>query len=237
VNEDRRVVWRRMRRELKRVGIVRFLDVLAFRVYYRLRLARRDRAWEARMLHELTMRFPPVPAGTPVTRERSPNSGSAERFIRDTAPDIVLALSKHILSERIFSIAVKGTLVMHPGICPEYRNSHGCFWALANGDLGNVGMTLLKIDKGVDTGPVFGYFRYAYDEVAETHVVIQTRVILDNLDAIRDRLLDIADDRVEPIPTEGRPSAMWGQPRLISYLRWKRNARRRRHAGHRARVP
>jgi len=36
---------------------------------------------------------------------------------------------------------------MHPGICPEYRNSHGCFWALANDDPERVGVTLLQIDK------------------------------------------------------------------------------------------
>ena len=51
---------------------------------------------------------------------------------------------------------------MHPGICPEYRNAHGCFWALANRDLNKVGMTLLRIDKGVDTGPTFGYYTYPY---------------------------------------------------------------------------
>ena len=77
---------------------------------------------------------------------------------------------------------------MHPGICPEYRNAHGCFWALATGDTGNAGMTLLRIDRGVDTGPVFGYFRVDAT-LAESHIVIQHRVVLDHLDAIRDTLL------------------------------------------------
>ena len=47
---------------------------------------------------------------------------------------------------------------MHPGICPEYRNSHGCFWALARRDLDHVGATLLQIDEGSDTGPVYAYY-------------------------------------------------------------------------------
>src|SRR5687768_4311307 len=38
-------VWRRLRREVRRVGPLRFADVLAFRLYYRLFLAARDRAW------------------------------------------------------------------------------------------------------------------------------------------------------------------------------------------------
>src|SRR5678809_621983 len=84
-----------------------------------------------------------------------------------------------------------GTFVLHPGICPEYRNAHGCFWALANRDLGNVGMSLLKIDAGVDTGPVYGYYRCDFDEKSETHVVIQERVVFDNLDELADKFRDL----------------------------------------------
>jgi methionyl-tRNA formyltransferase len=115
---------------------------------------------------------------------------------------------------------------MHPGICPEYRNAHGCFWALANGDPDNVGMTLLRIDRGVDTGPVFGYFRVNPADRSESHIVLQHRTVLDHLDAIRDRLLQIAAGTASPIPTSGRPSAVWGQPWLTAYLRTRRGARR-----------
>jgi hypothetical protein len=231
LREDRRTLLRRVRREVRRAGVLGFADVLAFRAYYQLLLAPRVRTWEARALRDLVLRYPPIPASTRVAHESSPNSASAERFVRDCAPDMTLALCKNLLAERIWGIPPLGTFVLHPGICPEYRNAHGCFWALANDDLENVGMTLLKIDRGVDTGPVFGYFRSAYDEVAESHAVIQSRVVLDNLDQIRSRLTEIALGRARPIDTDGRPSAAWGQPRLTRYLRWKRNAWRRRRAG------
>ena len=106
-------------------------------------------------------------------------------------PELIVARCKSLLKEQIFSIPRLGTFVMHPGICPEYRNAHGCFWALANGDRDNVGMTLLRIDRGVDTGPVFGYFRVKPEPRPESHVVVEHRVVLDHLDAIRDVLLDI----------------------------------------------
>ena len=114
---------------------------------------------------------------------------------------------------------------MHPGITPEYRNSHGCFWALANRDLERVGMTLLKIDAGVDTGPVYGYFTYEFDERRESHIVIQKRMVLENLDAVRDQLVAVQRGEAEAIPTEGRTSAAWGQPWLSKYVRWKLAAR------------
>jgi hypothetical protein len=226
VHDPLRRKWRRVTRERQRVGWLRMLDVFAFRVYYALMVAGRDRRWTRDTLAALRLRYPGRP-DVPVLQTPDANSPEVERFLRDQQPDIVIARCKMLLKERIFSIARLGTFVMHPGICPEYRNAHGCFWALAGGDRRRVGMSLLKIDRGVDTGPVYGYFTYAYDERRESHFVIQQRVVLDNLDALQRTLLEIAAGRAQPIPTEGRPSAVWGQPWLSRYLKWKREARRR----------
>src|SRR3954467_2626417 len=195
---------KRIKRELSRVGMLRFLDVLAFRLYYALAHAAGDRVWEQRELARMRTWYPDSPE-TPEIVVSSPNSPEAEAFIREHQPDFMLARCKTLLKEQIFTIPKLGTYVMHPGICPEYRNAHGCFWARANGDHENVGMTLLRIDKGVDTGPVFGYFRVAAD-VHESHVVTQHRVVTEHLDAIRDKLLEIAAATAVPVETKGRPS-------------------------------
>jgi hypothetical protein len=225
IREPRGRVRQRIRRELRRVGWLRFLDVLAFRVWYAVTQSKADRAWEVSALACLRARYPQN-AAPPELIVSSPNSDQARAFIREAAPDLVIARCKTLLKEEIFSIPRHGTFVMHPGICPEYRNAHGCFWALANGDSGNVGMTLLRIDRGVDTGPVFGYFRIDPAGSAGSHIVLQHRTVLDHLDGIRDRLLQIAAGTAAPIPTTGRPSAVWGQPWLTAYLRTRRGALR-----------
>ncbi len=217
---------KRIRREMERVGFLRFLDVLAYRAYYQLFRAGADRVWEQSVLEELRTRYPARPDAVELAVS-SPNSPEAESFIRAQQPDFVVARCKTLLKEQVFSIPRLGTFVMHPGICPEYRNAHGCFWALASGDTENVGVTLLRIDRGVDTGPVVGYFRIEADPSRESHAVIQARAVIDNLDAIRDRLREIERDAVTAIDTTGRKSATWGQPWLTAYikLRW----RSRRH--------
>lgn len=213
---------RRAGREMRRVGPLRFLDVLAFRLYYRIFLARKDRRWEAARKKELLERYPPVSA--PVLAVESPNSPAAEQFITAAAPDLVVARCKVLLEERIFSIPPRGTFVMHPGVCPEYRNAHGCFWALSRGDFDHVGMTLLRVDRGIDTGAVFGYFTYSFDSYAESHVVIQSRVVWDNLEAIASTLRAIGSQGASPVDTTGRRSAIWGHPWLTRYFRWKLRA-------------
>ena len=225
LRENRERRWRRIKREINRVGLLRFLDVLAFRLYYRLAIARRDREWEHKLLNELYAVYPEADSALLFTH--SPNSREAEEFIKRIRPDIMLARCKTLLKEAVFNLPATGTFVMHPGICPEYRNAHGCFWALAKGELDKVGMTLLRIDKGVDTGPVYGYFSYDYDEVMESHIVISQRVLFDNLEAVARRLIAIYEGSARRVDTSRRPSAAWGQPWLTAYVKWKRHVRRR----------
>lgn len=230
IKEGQDAKWRRVRNEVRRIGRIRFLDVLAFRAYYTAFMARKDNAWLRQSMGELGDRFPeptPVPE---ILTTGDPNSHDTEVFVRRLKPDMMIARCKRILNESIFAIPRMGTFILHPGICPEYRNAHGAFWALAMGDLSNVGLTLLRIDRGVDTGPVFGRYSYPFDEVTESHIRIMTRLALENLDPIRDRLLAIHSGLVSPTDTQGRPSGIWGQPWLTSYLKWKRDARRRRDA-------
>lgn len=215
---------KRIVREYKRIGAGRFLDVLAFRFYSRIALRGRDCAWETKLLEDLENRYPDIPATTRILATPSPNSAEAERLLREAKPGLIVARCKSILNARIFKQAAVGTFVMHPGVCPEYRNAHGCFWAMASRDLNNVGMTLLKIDEGVDTGPVYGYFRADFDEATETHNMIQNRVVFDNLDALRAKFGEILAGTARTIDTKGRPSRAWGQPWLTSYMRWKRMA-------------
>lgn len=219
--------WQRVRREVRRVGIFRFLDVLAFRLYYKFFLARQDNEWTEAALDRLSRQYADLPASCRVLETPSPNSDEAFSLLQETQPHLILARCKNILRERIFKTARTGTYVMHPGICPEYRNAHGCFWALANRDLKKVGMTLLRVDAGVDTGPVYGYYTYSLDERRESHMVIQNRVVLDNLDAIQAKFLDIVNGTAQTIETAGRASQAWGQPWLSAYLRWKRAAHQR----------
>jgi folate-dependent phosphoribosylglycinamide formyltransferase PurN len=215
----------RVRREIKRVGWLRFLDVLAFRVYYRLAWARRDGAWIRGETRRLKEKYPVDPTGVTTLVTADPNSAAVKAFLHWLKPDLMLARCKSILKQDVFSLPSHGTYVLHPGICPEYRNAHGCFWALVNRDKQRVGMTLLRVDPGVDTGPMLLQCSYRYDEVKESHTVMQYRVVTENLDAIAEKLKSAWRGVIEPLPVRERKSAVWGQPWLSAYLRWKSVAR------------
>ena len=214
--------WRAVRREIRRVGILGLLDVAAFRAYSWLALSRRDAEWKAGELARLKDTYPARLDDVPRLVVANPNAPEAQAFLERVRPDLAIARCKVILRPAIYGIPSMGTYVLHPGICPEYRNAHGCFWALANGDRERVGMTLLKVDAGIDTGPIYLHASYAFDEHRESHLVIQYRVVTENLAAIGRTLLALyRGEEVPPVSTVGRQSATWGQPRLSTYVRWK----------------
>jgi folate-dependent phosphoribosylglycinamide formyltransferase PurN len=217
-------VWKRLRFEWRRSRI-RMLDVLAFRLFYRLRLSASDREWVAERVRAIQADHPPV-HGVRVHETADPNDAGTRAFLQQVKPDLTIARCKTLLTREVFEVPSLGTYVLHPGICPEYRNAHGCFWALARRDLDRVGATLLRIDSGVDTGPVYAYYTTDIDESRESPVVIQHRVVFDNLGAIARDLRRIVAGEAVPIDVTGRESAAWGQPRLTDYVRWKRAARR-----------
>ncbi len=217
----------RLRRELKRVGYVRLLDVLAYRLYHRLFVQASDAVDETRLLTRLVAAYPTAPANAPVLTTATPNSPETRAFLETVQPDLMIARCKVILKPEVFTVPRLGTYVMHPGICPEYRNAHGCFWALAHNDVDKVGMTLLRADAGIDTGPILGFFSYPYDEAAESHVTIQRRAVFENLDRVRDKLLKVERGAAPFVDTRGRKSANWGQPWLSKYVSWRVAARRR----------
>jgi folate-dependent phosphoribosylglycinamide formyltransferase PurN len=233
IRDDGARRWRVARRAIAREGVVKFVDAVALRAYRWLRYRKIEAAWVNREVAVVQARYPAALEGIPRLMVSDPNSDRARAFIAELAPDLIVARCKFILKPAVFELARAGAYALHPGICPEYRNAHGCFWAMANRDLGRVGMTLLKIDRGVDTGPVLLQATCDFDEVRESHTVIQHRVVFENLERIGEALLSAARGEARPLDTAGRTSGFWGQPGLTTYLRWKRAARRDQQRLHR----
>jgi len=227
IDEPKSRLVRRVRREVRRSGLTGFVDVLAFRAWYRLRHARHDAIWTDELIRDLARRFPGEVTPERL-RVRSPNQPEVVQALREHKVDFVLARCKSLLKPEVIAAAPRGIFVLHPGICPEYRNAHGGFWALTRRDLDRVGTTLLRIDAGVDTGPVFGYYSAPFDEARESHLVIQDRTLFANLDEIADAMRGAVTGTRAPVDTSGRESRAWGQPRLTRYLSWKRAAKRAR---------
>ena len=69
-------------------------------------------------------------------------------------PDLViLAFVTDIIPESFLEIPSIGTICYHPSLLPKHRGASGINWAIIQGDT-RTGLTILWVDKGIDTGPI-----------------------------------------------------------------------------------
>lgn len=82
------------------------------------------------------------------------NSDSTLQNLLSENPDLIIVNGTRIISKKTLLSVNCNFINIHAGITPNYRGVHGAYWALVNKDFDNCGVTIHKIDAGIDTGPV-----------------------------------------------------------------------------------
>jgi hypothetical protein len=126
IRDDRGRLWRASRREIRRVGILRFLDVVAFRVYARLALAGKDAAGSNANPRATSTRYPADLRNVPQTSSRV-RTEDAQAFLAALKPDPPRA-GKVILKPEMLNVPaghVRAASRHRPDI-----NATGVSWAL-----------------------------------------------------------------------------------------------------------
>jgi methionyl-tRNA formyltransferase len=76
------------------------------------------------------------------------------RAYLDLRPELaLLAFVTDIIPETLLDIPPIGTICYHPSLLPRHRGASGINWAVIQGDT-RTGLTILWVDKGIDTGPI-----------------------------------------------------------------------------------
>ena len=86
-----------------------------------------------------------------------PERARAEPFIselRELKPDLIAVVAYgQILPPAILDLPAFGCLNVHTSLLPKYRGAAPIQWAIADGEA-ETGVTIMKMDAGLDTGPV-----------------------------------------------------------------------------------
>jgi len=99
--------------------------------------------------------------GIPVARVARVNGAGGQALLREWNPDLLVSVFfNQILAPSTLGLAALGGINGHPAALPRYRGVSPVFWALANGEP-QVGFTVHRIDRGIDTGEVLAQARVA----------------------------------------------------------------------------
>lgn len=106
--------------------------------------------------------------------EKSRAPEFVERLLAEEADALVVASYGQILSQKVLDSARSGGINLHGSILPKYRGAAPIQRAILNGET-ETGITLMQMDKGMDTGDVISIETLAIDS-DETYGELQDRL-------------------------------------------------------------
>lgn len=134
-------------------------------------------------------------------------------------PDLVIVHGTRIISKKLLQNFNATFINIHAGITPRYRGSHGAYWALANNDKDNCGVTVHLVDAGIDTGNVLAQtiIPHTKEDNFVTYPYLQ---LAEGLKLLKD-VIEKLERNEKPVVKNDLDSALWHHPTLWGYL-WKR---------------
>lgn len=208
--------WDLMRRRAARIGWWKMLGQLLF-VYGIVPWLRHGGAARCARILEQHGLTDAEPTGFAVHRVASINSDEAVDAIRQLRPTIVVVSGTRIISAKVLSAIGVPFLNVHAGITPRYRGIHGLYWALYNDDAEHGGVTVHRVDSGIDTGSIVAQARVAHsaEDNFTTYPMLQLAKGLELLEVA----LDQAAGGALPSVTNELDSKLWHHPTWLQYLR------------------
>lgn len=182
---------------------VPFLDVLNHQTDVQLVVSQPDRPRGRKQLLQPTpVKARAVELGLPVEQPvRVKHNAAFADLLTGLELDVVLVVAYgRILPLEILEMPRMGCLNIHFSLLPAYRGAAPVNWALVNGET-ETGVTLMKMDAGMDTGPVVGSVRTPIGPTEQAPALFQRLTEL-GIDLFKEKLPAYMAGDVEPVPQQ-----------------------------------
>lgn len=158
----------------------------------------------------------PVPSHLRIDVDNLNDDGAIAK-IRALKPKAVFVASTGMLRRPLLESCACPVVNYHSGVNPAYRGINGGYFALANGEPENFGVTLHLVDLGVDTGPILATNRIetAANDNIQTYM---TLMAAKSQDLVVDTMARVLAGDAKPLPKSPLPSAQYYAPTLGQYL-------------------
>lgn len=123
------------------------------------------------------------------------------------SPDVVVtAAYGKILPPWMLALPRLGALNVHASLLPRWRGPNPIAWAIRAGDE-STGVTLMGMDRGIDTGPIYGQREVPIDPALDMVGLTEVLAVAGR-DLLGDLLPDIIAGRIQPTPQESMGMTM-----------------------------
>lgn len=128
-----------------------------------------------------------------------------------------------LIPEDIINTPKFGTLNVHTSLLPKYRGASPIQSAIINGDT-TTGITIMKMDKGLDTGPILLQKEVKIDS-NDTYDTLDVKMAHIGLSALLEAIQLYTSGQLQPIPQDDRNATTCKQlSRDNGKIDWTKNA-------------
>jgi len=150
----------------------------------------------------------------------SVNAPQTQEIIRQLNPQLILVNGTRIIHKNTLNATSALFINLHVGITPLYRGVHGGYWALVQQQPQYCGVTIHKIDIGIDTGNILAQtiIQPTSEDNFNTYPLLQ---LAEGLPLFRQTIAYLLDPSLpapSTIPSLPAQSRLWYHPTLFQYI-------------------
>lgn len=125
-------------------------------------------------------------------------------LLRECEPDAILTQCiNEIIPESVFAHPKIGCFVYHEGLVPKYRGKFCTHWAIMNREFDQIGASLIKVGRGLDTGQVAFTEPVLPEGTGRRHGWWEHEVLYLALPRLKKWIEDVSAGRIELTNQEG----------------------------------
>lgn len=217
IREDRVARSTFLKRRLKKLGLRTVLGQVVFTQCIVPWLSRETAARRSAIKRQYALDEAPIPSER-IVDVPSVNDAQTVALLKDLAPRAVVVNGTRILQEKVLNATGAVFLNTHVGITPLYRGVHGGYWALAANDPAHCGVTIHRVDKGIDTGTIVAQalIQPTAEDNFSSYPLLQ---IAHALPLLKQAIRDALDNKLEALPAPSGKSRLWSHPTAYQYLK------------------
>lgn len=134
------------------------------------------------------------------------NSVEIESVISELKPDLVITMAfGQLIKHNELIVPKYGWINIHFSVLPKWRGAAPVQHAILQGE-NQTGVTIFKLDEGMDTGPVYASKSVSINSNESTHEVLERLSVVGAEMTIE--VLDLVESGVEPTPQASSGSSM-----------------------------
>jgi folate-dependent phosphoribosylglycinamide formyltransferase PurN len=204
-----------LKRRIKKLGFITVAGQVLFQAIIVRLLDAVSKKRVRQLTEELALDGSEIPAAV-VSNVPSVNDDAVIVMLQQLNPDLVIVNGTRIISKKVLASVSCRFINTHAGITPKYRGVHGTYWALANRDAENSGVTVHLVDAGIDTGSVLYQARVAPSK-KDNFVTYPLLQLAAGIPLLKRAVADALAGNIST-STGTAESMLWSHPTIWQYL-------------------